>query len=275
MPIKFGRIYFSAELVNSYHYRIDTNNKVYLLEQKSKLVNDLSVADNVFVLRKGFKKYSINKKVLHGQLIKLMEEIEVRVDSKEICLGLTEYDRCVVEILKSIIQGTRLLIIHVISNVLSSTELESFKKILIRVAAQGCSILYVGNHHEEVFPVSDRAVFMKDGRIIKVFDKKEMLDKFVLPYTISYEDTYKGKTSIQDANIIEFHNITVGDLKEISFDMREGECVVLYDKSRKVQQEIMECLLGEREFDNGYIKVSNHLMEMKEIQKMQIGRAHV
>ena len=30
----------------------------------------------------------------------------------------------------------------------------------------------------------------------------------------------------------------------------------------------MECLLGEREFDNGYIKVSNHLMEMKEIQKM-------
>ena len=58
--IKLGRIYFENVLVNSYHISDESENKVYVLDQNSKLVNDLSVSDNVFVLRKGFKKYIIN-----------------------------------------------------------------------------------------------------------------------------------------------------------------------------------------------------------------------
>lgn len=39
-----------------------------VIEQRSRLVEDLTVADNIFVLRRGFKKYLIEPRVLERQL---------------------------------------------------------------------------------------------------------------------------------------------------------------------------------------------------------------
>lgn len=265
--IIYGRIYFANELVNSYYHRQAAPNRVYVLEQESKLVNNLTVTDNVFVLRKGFKKYCINKKVLRIQLMRLLDEIEVVVDPKAICLELSEYERCVVEVLKAIIQGTKLIVVNDISNVLSALELENFKKLLIKVASKGYSIMYIGNHHEEVFPICNRVAFMKDGKVIKVFDKKEMLDEKVIPYTIPFEDTNKFKTSSGERRNIYFYRLTTGDLKEVSFEMQQGECIVLYDKSKKLQLDMIACLCGEKEIEGGFIGINGEVIDKKNLRK--------
>lgn len=266
-PIKFGRIYFSGQLVNSYYHREETQNKVYLLGQSSRLVNNLTVTDNIFVLRKGFKKYCINKRVLINQLILLLQDMEVNINPRAFCKELTEYERCIVEVLKGIIQGTRLIIVDDISNVLSANDLESFKNLLIKISHKGYTILYFGSHHEEVFPFCNRAAFMKDGKIIKVFDKKEMTDENVIPYTISFEDKNKSKILEENRGNIYFHNISTEDLHDLSFQMRQGECVVLYDKSKKSQQDIISFLRGEKELDTGTIEIDGEIIDKKNLKK--------
>lgn len=129
-PIKFGRIYIGNKLVNSYHYSNLSYNKVYVIDQKSKLVNDLSVADNVFVLRKGFRKYWINSQVLETQIIYLAKKLGIKILPDMICGNLTEYERCVVETMKAMVQGVKLIVVNELSNFLGSNDLYAFNRLL-------------------------------------------------------------------------------------------------------------------------------------------------
>ena len=63
-PIHYGYIYFRETLVNNYRHSAGGRNAVAIIEPRSHLVQDLTVADNIFVLRGGFKKYFINPHTL-------------------------------------------------------------------------------------------------------------------------------------------------------------------------------------------------------------------
>lgn len=266
-PIKFGRIYFSNVLVNSYHYSDGSDNKVYVIDQESKLINDLTVTDNVFVLRKGFKKYIISEKVLGIQLNQLLKELEVTLEPKAVCMDLTEYERCVAEVLKAVIQGVKLIIVNDLSNILSADDFQNFKKLLIKMAKKNYSIIYIGNHHEEIFPICDRAVLMQDGRIIKVLDKKEMSDEKILPYTISLKDTQPAIKNKDKKDTIYFHNISTSYLNKVSFSIQAGECIVLYDKSSKLQLDTVNFLSGEQELALGVIELGHKILNPKKMYR--------
>ena len=53
-PISLGSVWYDGNVVNSYAYSSGASNKVALIEQKSHLVQGLSVVDNLFILREGF-----------------------------------------------------------------------------------------------------------------------------------------------------------------------------------------------------------------------------
>lgn len=266
--IKYGRIYYENKLVNSYRFSSDSENKVYVLRQSSQLINDLTVVDNVFVLRKGFKKYVVNRKILDVQLIQLMEEIGVNINPREICLNLSEYERCTVEILKAMIQNVKLIIIDDISDVLSTNDLEAFKRLIVKLVQREYSILYIGNHHEEVFSICNRVALMEEGKIIKVFEKNEMSNENILPYTISYEETEVIKPSQMQNRKITFRNITTGYLQNLSFEVQKGECIVLYDRNNKVPNDIIQCLCGESELTEGIIELDQKVVTTNNQDKM-------
>ena len=253
-PIKFGRIYIGNSLVNSYRHSDASYNKVYVIEQKSKLVNDLSVADNVFVLRKGFRKYMIDSHVLETQIQYLTKELGVVIHPDTICGYLTEYERCVVEIMKATVQGVKLIVVNELSNFLSTNDLYAFNQLLRHLTHKKFAIIYIGNHHEEIFPLCDRVAFMKDGKIIKWFDKKEMLQSNVMPYTIPFADTQTEETKNKHRVWLEFENIVTENMKGISFSLHQGECTVLYDKSNRIQKDVMELYCENKPFLSGICK---------------------
>ena len=53
IAINSGSVWFAGNIVNRYSYSDNQSNKVYLLEAKSHLVESLSIADKIFLLRKG------------------------------------------------------------------------------------------------------------------------------------------------------------------------------------------------------------------------------
>jgi len=266
-PIKFGRIYIGNILVNSYRHSDGLYNKVYVIEQKSKLVNDLSVADNVFVLRKGFRKYRINSHVLETQIAYLSKELGLTINPDTICGNLTEYERCMVEVMKAMVQGVKLIVVNELSNFLSTNDLQAFNELLRHLTYKKYAILYIGNHHEEIFPLCDRVAFMKDGKIIKWFDKKEMHQSNVIPYTIPFADTHSEEMKNKHRGLMEFENITTENIKGISFSLHQGECAVVYDKSNRIQKDIMELYCENKPFLSGICKYDGQRLKPENYAK--------
>jgi len=246
LPIDYGRIYFNNELVNFYEHSSFSMNRVYIIEQKSKLIQDLTVSDNIFVLKRGFKKYIINNKVLNMQVDRFLKEMEVQIDPDELIMNLNPFEQCIVELLKAIISGSNLIIFNDISNILSIVDLSKIHELLKYYSNKGNTFLYVGNHHEEVFKICNRVALMKDGSIIKVLDEKELTDDSIKPYSIDFEDAKPSVERYDGQGILRFENVFTSHLNNISFSVEKGECVVFFDTNNTIYSDLLQLMNGEQ-----------------------------
>ena len=70
-PVHFGRVYYCEQLVNSHIYSRTTPNEIVVIEQKSHLVNGLTVGDNVFVLSGVERRWLLHTQSFRGRLQEL------------------------------------------------------------------------------------------------------------------------------------------------------------------------------------------------------------
>lgn len=257
-PINYGRIYLNNELVNYYEHSTNRMNRVYVINQNSKLIQDLTVSDNIFVLRRGFKKYVINSKVLRGQVNQHLKEMDVTIDPDELVANLNSFEQCVIELVKAIITGANLIIISDITNILSVVDISKLYHLLRSYSEKGYSFLFIGNHHEEVFAISDRVALMKDGTIIKILDEQEMKSDLIKTYTISLADGKQKIESYSGQGILEFEKVCTDQLNKMSFSIKKGECVVLFDTNNTIYSDLLELVNGEQYPQSGSILYNNH-----------------
>lgn len=255
LPIHYGRVYFDEVLVNSYQHSPLTLNKIAVIEQKSRLVEDLSVADNVFVLRRGFKKYIINHNVLNDQLNRVLKEIEPDIDGNDLVANLSPYEKCVVELLRAVIMGAKLIVIMDISNRVSAADLIKLHNFLRYYRKKGISFLYICNHHEEAFKICNRMSLMKDGKILKVFNQDEFLNDNMVPFYIGEFSDFKRNAEMRyhTVNILSFKDVCTEKLNHLSFSVAKGECAVLFDTDNTALSDIMQLMNGTRRPDSGNI----------------------
>lgn len=263
-PIHYGRIYFHEQLVNNHLHSNLSRNRVVVIEKRSRLVDHLTVADNMFVLRDGFKRHVINPKSFDAQIRKLFENLNFTVSSGTYADRLTAFKRCMVELIKAVATGTRLIIINDISNFLSAADLERFHSAIRYYALSGVSFLYICNHHEEIFRICDRMALMENGRIFRLLEKKDMNVANMQPYidiqvTDSINNNDKTYNNSPDNNsmqaVMEFGNVKTGALDQISFSVYPGECLVLLDINNTVQNDFLNLFSGQSRPSSGTILV--------------------
>jgi len=266
LPIDYGRIYFNNNLVNFYEHSSYGINRVYVIEQKSKLIQDLTVSDNIFVLRRGFKKYIINSKVLNMQVDRFLKEMEVQINPDELIMNLNPFEQCIVELLKAIISGSNLIILNDISNILSIVDLSKIHELLKFYSKKGKTFLYVGNHHEDVFKICNRVALMKDGSIIKVLDEAELTQDNIKPYTIDFEDAKPSVKKYDGQGILRFENVFTNYMNNMSFSVEKGECVVLLDTNNTIYTDLLQLMNGEQRPKYGSI-IWNEKIFTKKVAK--------
>ncbi len=256
-PIDYGRIYINNELVNYYEHSTNSMNRVYVIDQKSKLIQDLTVSDNIFVLRRSFKKYVINNKVLKGQVNRFLKEMEIQIDPGELVANLNPFEQCIVELLKAVINGSNLIIISDISNILSVVDLNQLYRLIHYYSDKGFTFLLIGSHHEEIFAICDRVALMKDGSVIKVLDEQEKKSELIHVYTISFNDTKPKIQGKSEQGILKFDNVFTDHLNNMSFSIKKGECTVLFDMNNTIYKDLLELMNGEQFPRYGQILYNN------------------
>lgn len=258
-PISFGSVWYNGRTVNRYSFSDGSSNRVTVIEQQSHLVEDLSIVDNLFVLRKGFKKYFIQERVLREQAERFFSENGIAVPLHKRVMDLTALERCLVELGKALLLGCRLIIVDNPGNFLSQTELGEFQCRLKEIRNRGISVLYIGNHHQEVFRIADRTSLFSDGRIIKIFEQEEMTDANMAPYITEWfvpgakneQETTEGE--------LHFHHVCTGHLEHLRFVLHRGECLTLLDMDNRIAGDILSLLTGQMKPLSGWITLEHRL----------------
>lgn len=192
--IDMGRVYIDGTLVNYYEHSNKGINKVEIIDVNTRLVEDLTVADNIFVLSRSFGQKIIRDKKLNQDTEKLLKVVGIQIKTDELVFMLDNFERSVIELIKSVRSYTSLIILNEIDNYLSTAELQKFHTLMTYFAKEeGKSFLYLANHHEEVFKVCQRVALFEDGRVVKILDEEHLKDEHILPYIISFNHPYGKK----------------------------------------------------------------------------------
>lgn len=254
VPIHYGHVYFQETPVNNYEHSSMSMNRVAVIEKRSRLVEDLTVADNIFVLRRGFRKYLINNKKLNAQFELFAEELGISISGDVLVSQLSFFEKCIVELLKAVVTGIKLIVIRDVSNFISAADLKKIHDLIRYYSKQGISFLYICNHYEEAIKICDRISIMENEKVVKVLDKREYRDEIFTPYTLDF--SHIDSPSISKAGrdgVLKFQNVSTENIRNMNFTIEKGECAVFLDMNNTVLTDMVQLMLSEIRPSSGKI----------------------
>lgn len=251
LPLHYGYVYYREELVNQWQRTHNRTNRISIIRNKSSLAEDLTVVDNIFVLRRGFHKYLIHPGMLERQLQPFLDEIGIEIPAGAYVSELTVFQKFVTELLKAVVAGNQLIVLENISTFISESELEELHRIIRLYAERGISFIYTTAHFEEASYLCDRMALMVNGQIIKTFQSGDPIpDTFPLQSVEEYDRWVRSQHRRQDTEeekpaILIMDKVKYGNLKNITLRIAPGECVVLQDLDNHCISDFMDLFQGE------------------------------
>ncbi len=266
LPLHYGYVYYRDRLVNHWRGGSSGMNRISIIQNKSCLAEGLTVADNIFVLRPGFKKRFISPRVLKEQLEPFMRDIDMDISGDSYVETLSPFERFVVELLKAVVAGHRLVVLEDMGNFISDQELKKIHGILRHYAAQGMSFLYIASHFEEVRQICHRTALMMNGVIIKCFHQWERVPAtFLLDCVEEFERKVKGQLEKkpelpgQPEAVFQAVDLCLDGEERLNFSVAPGECLVLQDLDNGIFPGLIEVLSGKQAPQGGCVYVDGAL----------------
>ena len=262
-PLRYGYVYYREEQVNTWRNSKQRSNRIGLIQSESCLVEGLTVADNIFVLRPEFKTWLLRPSVLRKQLLPFLESIDIYISADTYVGELTAFEKVVVDVLKSVVAGCKLIVLREISSNICEAELKKIHRLLKHYADQGISFLYIDFHFEELRQVCDKVALMSNGRIVKVLRSSATTPNAFQNYTKAYSGKVKQQINrpepVQSGRspVFEAKGITSELVNDLSFTAASGECVVLQTVDVQVFGELLSVISGTSVPTSGQILINN------------------
>jgi general nucleoside transport system ATP-binding protein len=178
------------------------------------------------------------------------------VDPKQAVHTLSVGERQRVEIIRALLSNPKLLILDEPTSVLTPQAVEKLFVTLRKLAAEGCSILYISHKLDEIKALCHKATVMRGGKVTGVCDPRqeteESLSRMMIGQAPQRHNSHRTALSTLPA-VLEVSQLTLAKqhtfgtaLQNISFQVRAGEIVGLAGISGNGQQELMAVLSGEK-----------------------------
>ncbi len=245
-PLLYGHVFLDEKMVNSYSGDYESDNNVQIIDNESGLVDYLSAADNVFALRKGYRGVFTREKIFRDQLRMMLREFGIDLPPSKLPHDMTVFERYVTEIMKAMVGGVKIVVLKDPGSVINPDDLERLFDLLPRCAAKGMSFIYISLYRQELAKICDRISFLAKGRTVKVVPGEELTEELMKHYSLaSGGNTWESEPDHAES-ILRFRDVSEGKINSISFSVHRGECLVIHDYGRQIEDDLIRVLEGKR-----------------------------
>jgi len=192
---------------------------------------------------------------LHDRIVEISTRYGLPLDPARAVHDLSVGERQRIEIVRCLLQNPKLLIMDEPTSVLTPQEVAKLFATLRRLAAEGCSILYISHKLEEIRALCERATIMRLGKVVAHCRPAEKTARELAELMISAklkQQNFAHKTATHGAPRLVLDRLTIRsnqqfgtDLKDISFSVAAGEILGLAGIAGNGQSELMDALSGE------------------------------
>ncbi len=232
--LEFGNIFINSKLYNSYSRDTIIKSNVSYIGVKSSLISSLSIADNIFLLKKTGN-VIIKENLLKEQLKLLIRKFNLDLNYNSNINNIGVYQRVIIELLKAYVANSKIIILNEISSCISKEEINKLNTIINLISNEGISIIHIETHYNQMFNNCKRIGLVKNGKIIKITNNKKELDKTL--NTINLDSLPKN---LKESNC--FNNKIIYKMSEFGIIVKENECINILDSDNSIINKLINKL---------------------------------
>jgi len=229
-----------------------------MIHQELSVMPELSVAENVFLGRHPSTLSVVNwgemNQIAEKELRNLGFDINVRRPLEDYPLGIHQ----VVEVLRVILSGARVLIMDEPTSALSPAEVDNLIQLVDTLRKQNRSIIYISHFLNEVMQVADRITVLRNGNKIDTVNiadtSLENVISMILGRVIDEELPPAEDTNF-DRNMLELKGLSSDVFHNININVGAGEAVSIYGAIGAGHFDLARAIFGLYRFDEGTIVV--------------------
>lgn len=263
-----GYIYYNEIMINSWKSSNQGNNRITIIQNATSLVEGLTVVDNIFVLRNGYRGEYIKPAILEKQLSPFLEEIHMEMKADTYVEKLSVFERIVVELLKGIIAKHKLIVLNEIETLITGQELEKLHSIIRYYAKKGFTFIYICLHAEDIVQVCHRAVLLRNGRIEKTLHNQELTVDKLMSITKDYDRLIRGYLDDKKASSIketkeyalyyQFKNYDA----ILNMKFKRAECTAIHCKDTEMYYDLKMAILNDDLGDGNFIHLDRKVFHV-------------
>ncbi len=269
-----GEIVFDGKELKDIKPKDAINRGISTVHQELKMVESLSVAENIFLGHPMLKKSMIGKSVnwtkMRKEAQELVDSLGIKVKADRKVEELSVAQKQIVEICKALKRDAKLIIMDEPSATLTDTELDILFGIIKKLKKENITIIYISHRLEEIFKIADSVTVLRDGKTI-ITDTVDKFDKnLLIKHMVGREivNIYPEKCISKKEKLLEVRNLSrKGVLHNISFDLYAGEILGIAGLVGSGRTELLRAIFGVDKKTSGEVVIKNKKSNIDSIPK--------
>ncbi len=258
-----------------------------MVHQHFKLVPNFTVLENVVLGAEEGLLLKPSLKLARSLLERLAEEYELNVDPDATVEDLSVGHQQRVEILKALYRQAEILILDEPTGVLTPSEADHLFRILKSLRDEGKTIVLITHKLREIMAVTESVSVMRLGEMNATLSTTETNPEELAELMVGRKVLLRveKKLTTPGRRVLEVENLSVTDsrgvqtLKDVSFEVRQGEILGIAGVAGNGQTELLEVLGGITEAE-GTIRIDGQQLSVSgdgsdARSRRQSGVAHV
>ncbi|MCI5568272.1 MAG: sugar ABC transporter ATP-binding protein [Lachnospiraceae bacterium] len=221
---------------------------ISMVFQEFNLMDNMNIAENIFIGREFVNKGVLDKKRMHSEAKKWIEQVKLDVPTDTLVGNLTTAEKQCVEIAKCLSQNAKIIVLDEPTSSLSDKEVRTLFVLIEELKKRGISIIYISHRMEEIFEIGDRVTVLRDGQYVGTERIADIDEKQLVKMMIGREFNYDEITNVEKNNqeiVFELKGITTEKSTEpLDFYARKGEIVGVFGLVGAGRTEMARVMFG-------------------------------
>ncbi len=241
-----------------------TANGIGMVHQEILLIPQYTIWENIIL---GFEPLThfgqIDRRKAKDIVKKQIEAFQFNLDPDAKVEDISVAARQKVEILKLLYRNVSFLILDEPTSVLTPQEIPQLFAELRNLRQEGCTIVYISHHLDEVLDLSDRTTVLRKGKKIDTVDTDELTMRSLARMMVGREILFEPVRKVRKPGkvVFEMSGVNVTDsahrpmLKDVNLQVRAGEIAGIAGVEGNGQMELVKSIMGLIPVDRGKILV--------------------
>ena len=225
-----GEIIFFNEPLLGHSIREVLQKGISMIHQELMLIPELSVAENIFLGRESLQGKRMGIKEINQATVDLFQAYDLDIPVGAFVKDLSIAHQQIIEIMRSVSQKARLILMDEPTSSLTEKEITFFKQLIFRLKSEGISIVFTSHKMDEVFDFSDKISVLRDGEMVGTFTKEEVNPMSLVQKMVGREmkDFYPTAESKLGEQILKVEDLScLPQFEKINFSLCRGEVLGL------------------------------------------------